>query len=100
MKRLSGNERLDIVVRKAAAEGLSYGKYVAREYEKRLKRKLAPKSYMSINERGQNEIPDPIYSGPSTLDYGAGIDYPNYLAEAAKRPKKKKRGRKKKCVTN
>ena len=100
MRRKSGNENLDIVVRKATAEGLSYGEYVAREYEKRQKRKLAPKEYMSLNARKKMGISKPIYFGPSTLDYGAGIDYPNYLTANIGKPKKKKRGRKKKCATN
>lgn len=98
-KRKSGSERIAEVVRKSEAAGLSYGQYVARERERQLKHKLAPKSYTSINERDRNEIPEPIYDGIPTRAYGAAIDYPNYLQQHAKKCYKK-RGRKKKCATN
>ena len=81
MKITNKNEYINIIVRKATAEGLSYGKYVAKQYEKRLKRKIAPKECISLNERKKLGIPKPIYSGSSTLDYGAMLDYPDYLAD-------------------
>lgn len=98
-KRKNGSERIAEVLRKAEAAGLSYGQYVSKEREKLFKHKLAPKSYMSVNGRERNEIPEPIYDGIPTRAYGAAIDYPNYLQQHAKK-RYKKRGRKKKCATN
>ncbi len=85
------NKELDIIVRKADEAGLSYGKYVAQEREKLIKRKIIPKEYISHNERQRLGILKPIYSGKSTLDYGAVIDFPRYLKANRSKPKKKRR---------
>lgn len=60
-------------------EGLSYGQYVSKEFNLRTERKPIPANYISINERKQHGINLPLYTGKTTLQAAARIDFEQTL---------------------
>lgn len=74
------NFALNLIIAAADASGMSYGKFVAHEYEKRAPAPTVPKTHISINQRKQYKISLPIYEGETTLQAAARYDFPRYLA--------------------